>query len=307
LVGSKKMNNSKTSASLDNICFGTFKKKDAKISYEFFPPKNLEDENNLIKTIEDLSQFKPEFVSVTYGAGGSTQETSLNLIKKILERTNSQVVAHLTCVGSSKEDVLTVAKKLLSIGVNKILALRGDMPNGERFKPHPQGFSNSTELIYALKKIHNFDISVACFPETHPEAESEESDIFYFKQKMQAGASQAISQYFFNPEVFLAFQKKCLAQKITIPIIPGIILPTNIKQLKRFSKMCSASIPNWVEKIYKEYEENEHLTGQNQLSLLVAYEQIRILKENGVNHFHLYTLNKYETASNISRIIRLFN
>jgi methylenetetrahydrofolate reductase (NADPH) len=293
--------------SLDKICFGSFKiKKTTKISYEFFPPRSIEDEEALLKTIKNLAKFNPEFISITYGAGGSTKETSLNLLKRIKEEIGTKVVAHLTCVGASKAEVLEVAKKFLSAGITNILALRGDMPNAQKFSPHPQGFKNTTQLIQALKEIYDFDISVACFPETHPEAKSSESDVLFFKEKVNAGASKAITQYFFNPEVYFSFQQKCTEKGINIPIIPGIIIPNNINQLKKFSNICKANVPVWVEDLYGKQEIEFSLLAQQQATAIIVYEQVRVLLENGVDHFHFYTLNKYETASIISKIIRLF-
>jgi methylenetetrahydrofolate reductase (NADPH) len=294
-------------ASLDKICFEPFKRaNNVKISYEFFPPKNKEDEENLLGTIKNLAQFSPEFVSVTYGAGGSTKETSFNLLKRIKQEVGINVVAHLTCVGASKAEVLEVAKRFLSVGITSILALRGDMPNGAEFRAHPQGFENTTQLIEALKEIYDFDISVACFPETHPEAQSSESDITFFKEKVSVGANRAITQYFFNPDVYFSFKQKCTKKGINIPIIPGILIPNNITQLKKFSKMCKATVPNWVENLYGKEGKEISLPAQQQLTAVIVYEQIRVLLENGVDHFHFYTLNKYETASIVSKIIRLF-
>lgn len=267
------------------------------ISFEFFPPKTPEMEKSLWDAILKLEKLSPEFVSVTYGAGGSTRERTHNTVKKILKETSLTPAAHLTCVGASKQEIDDIAKNYWDMGVKHIVALRGDLPEGMEIKQ--DGYHYASDLVEGLKKVADFEISVACYPECHPEARSPEEDLTYLKKKIDAGANKAISQFFFDAETFLRFRDK--AQKIGIdaPIIPGILPITNYSQTVKFAKMCGTCIPGWIDKLFSDADKNY----TNLISAIVATEQCRILRSEGVEHFHFYTLNRAELTASICKIL----
>ncbi len=276
-----------------------------KVSFEFFPPKTEKMEQSLWETIKKLEPLNPEFVSVTYGAGGGTREKTYQSVKKIREESSLEPVAHLTCVGSSKEEINEIAKGYWNINVNHILALRGDPPSdsGGKYTPHPEGYAYCADLVTGLKDIANFEITVAAFPETHPEATSEEDDIIHLKEKFDAGAARAITQYFFDTDIYLKFLEKTQKAGIDSPIIPGIILVSNFKQLLKFSKMCGTTVPKWIYQLFEtmdEYPERRQI-----ISAIIAAEQCRILREEGVEQFHFYTMNRPTLAASISHLLGL--
>ncbi len=273
-----------------------------KVSFEFFPPKTTEHEQSLWETIQKLEPFDPEFVSVTYGAGGSTREHTHHLLKNISQKTDLPAAAHLTCIGSSKDEIKEIAESYLDIGVNHILALRGDAPQDQpNFVAHPNGYNHASDLVKGLKDVGDFEISVAAFPEVHPDAESKEKDLFFLKEKMDAGADRAITQFFFNPDIFLKFRDETQNIGITKPIIPGIILISNFKQIVRFSKMCGTEVPKWLYKLLDGLD--EYPNRRQIISAMIAAEQCRILREEGVEQFHFYTLNRPELACSICHIL----
>lgn len=266
-----------------------------KVSFEFFPPKTAEMEIALWNTIKALEPLNPGFVSVTYGAGGSTRERTLKTVERIKNETNIPPAAHLTCVGATREEINKIAETYWNMDIKHIVALRGDPPEGEgKYKPHPGGYPYCVELVEGLKKIADFEISVASFPETHPEAENPEADINYLKQKIDAGADRTITQYFFDTDIYLKFREKAIAAGISVPIVPGILLISNFKQMVAFSKRCGASVPKWVFDKLEGLDEAPEK--RDVISAEIASEQCKKLRQEGVDQFHFYTLNKPSVA-----------
>lgn len=277
-------------------------RKKIDVSFEFFPPKNDEIEQRLWRSINNLKPLNPKFVSVTYGAGGSTRERTHSTIAKILKETDLKPASHLTCIGSSKEEISEIAKNYWDMGVRHIVALRGDMPaSSPSYQLHPDGYQYANELVYALKKIANFEISVAGYPEKHPESMSLDEDIENLKKKVDAGADRIITQFFFDTDNYLRFVDKCRTAGIKVPITPGILPVTNVKQVKHFSKMCGTVIPKWMSDIFEGMDEKEET--RKMIAAIVAVEQCRILYENGIKDFHFYTLNRSELVLAICHIL----
>ena len=273
-----------------------------KVSFEFFPTKSEEAGKSLWNTVKELEKLNPEFVSVTYGAGGSTREKTRDIVLKIKNETALKPAAHLTCVGSPKKDTNEIAEEYLELGIKRIVALRGDAPIGtDKYVPHPEGYCYANDLVEGLKKIGDFDISVACYPEKHPESESIEKDIEYLKRKQDAGANRAITQHFIGTDLYFSFVEKAQKAGITIPIIPGIIMIAGYKQLVNFSKKCAASVPNWVNHLLEEADEKPE--SRNIIAGIIMAEQCRILREGGVEQFHFYTLNRPDQAIAICRVL----
>ncbi len=274
------------------------------VSFEFFPPKTDEMEQKLWDAITQLEPLNPGFVSVTYGAGGSTRERTHHTVKRMIEETNLRPAAHLTCVNASRAEVDEVAQSYWDAGVRHIVALRGDAPQGaDHYVPHPDGYQYSSELVAGLKRIGDFEISVAAFPEKHPDSASFEADIDYLKQKIDAGANQAITQYFFDVEHYFRYLDRVRAAGITIPIIPGILPVGNFAQVKKFSAMCGASVPLWLATLFEGLD-NEPLK-RNSVAVSVATEQCRQLLAQGVDHLHFYTLNRADLTGAICHLLGL--
>jgi methylenetetrahydrofolate reductase (NADPH) len=273
-----------------------------KVSFEFFPPKTEEGEASLWQTIHTLEDLNPSFVSVTYGAGGTTRDRTYKTVERILNETTLSPAAHLTCIGASRMEIDDLAWNYWEAGIKHIVALRGDVPvNEPSFTPHNDGYKYARELVEGLKKVADFEISVACFPEGHPESKDENEDLYHLKEKLDIGADRAISQYFFDTDVFLRFLDKAQAIGITQPIIPGIVLINNFKQLERFSAMCGATIPAWVYKMLDGLDETPEL--RQMISVMLAAEQCRILREAGIDQFHFYTLNRPALAQAVCKIL----
>ena len=272
------------------------------VSFEFFPPKTPEMEQKLWETIIQLEKLKPSFVSVTYGAGGGTRERTHHTVKRMVQETSLKPAAHLTCVAASKQEVDNVARAYWEAGVRHIVALRGDPPNGAAgYMPHPDGYRYSCELVAGLKRIANFEITVAAFPEKHPDSASFEADIDYLKQKIDAGATRAITQYFFDVEHYFRFIERVRAAGITIPILPGILPVGNVAQVKKFSAMCGASVPAWLDKLFDGLDNDPVM--RNLVAVSVASEQCRKLMEFGCEHLHFYTLNRADLTAAVCRIL----
>jgi methylenetetrahydrofolate reductase (NADPH) len=277
-------------------------RREINVSFEFFPPKNQEMEENLWHSISKLKNLNPSFVSVTYGAGGSTRQRTHQTIKKILDNTNLKPASHLTCVGASKEEVNQILKDYWQMGVRHIVALRGDMPaSSPNYQLREDGYKYASELVSAAKKIANFEISVAGYPEKHPEARTLDEDIDNLKRKVDAGANRIITQFFFDCDAYFKFLDKCQKKNINIPIIPGILPVTNVKQTKHFAKMCGAKIPKWMEDIFTNLDEKEET--RKLIAGVVAVELCRILHNAGVNDFHFYTLNRSDLTVAICHIL----
>jgi methylenetetrahydrofolate reductase (NADPH) len=271
------------------------------LSFEFFPPRTEALERQLWSCISRLAPLRPRFVSVTYGAGGSTQERTHATVERIVRETSLTPAAHLTCVGASRGEVDEVARRYWDAGVRHIVALRGDAPAGSEYEPHPGGYQYAAELVAGLRRIADFEISVAAYPETHPTALSADADLDNLKRKLDAGATRAITNYFFDTDVYLRFIDRCLAAGITAPIVPGIMPVTNFAQAARFSAMCGASVPEWLGRMFEGTEEDADL--RRLVAAVVAAEQVRLLRANGVDEFHFYTLNRPELTFAISHIL----
>jgi methylenetetrahydrofolate reductase (NADPH) len=284
--------------------------RELNISFEFFPPKNDEMEIKLWEAISRLKYLKPNFVSVTYGAGGSTRERTHHTIEKIINETNLKPASHLTCVGASKEEIDKILRNYWQIGVKHIVALRGDMPaSSSNYQLHPNGYQYANELVEGIKKLSkeniNFEISVAGYPEKHPEAQSMQQDIDNLKRKVDAGANRIITQFFFDSEVFFRFVDSCHKNKIYVPIVPGILPVTNVKQAKHFAKMCGAKIPKWMENVFEGLDENQET--RHLVAGIIATELCRILHNWGVDDFHFYTLNRSDLTLAICHLLGIKN
>lgn len=262
------------------------------ISFEFFPPKSEEMEAQLFDTVERLALWQPEFVTVTYGAGGSTKEPTLSAVTKIIDKTSLPTAAHLTCVDASKDEVRAVVEEYRAAGVRRIVALRGDPTAGigTLYIPHADGFQRTADLVQSLAEYGDFDISVSAYPEKHPESRDMSSDIAVLKQKADAGATRALTQFFFDNEVFFRYMDEVAAAGVTIPVIPGIMPIQNLTQLKRFSKRCGATVPSFLDARFEGLDEKPEERAK--VAADVAAEQIEELGRNGFHHIHLYTMNR---------------
>jgi methylenetetrahydrofolate reductase (NADPH) len=270
------------------------------VSFEFFPPKCETSEDALWKAITALAPLNPWFVSVTYGAGGSTRERTHATVTRIKRETRLSPAAHLTCIGHSKAEIDDIADIYWEAGVRNLVALRGDMPK-DASALQKSDYQYADQLVEALKKRHDFDISVAAYPEKHPEARSLDDDIDHLKRKLDAGATQAITQYFFDVDVYLRFVDRCRARGIHNEIIPGILPVTNVAQLKRFSAMCGTTVPDWLAKLFDGLDEKPEL--RHSIAAMVAAEQVRMLMLAGVTNYHFYTLNRAELTLAMCHIL----
>ena len=263
------------------------------VSFEFFPPGDVEMEATLWRSVERLAPLAPCFVSVTYGADGSTRTRTHQLVTRIQRETPLTGAPHLTCVGASRGEILDIARQYRDQGVRHIVALRGDPPKGAaRYEPHPDGFAYASDLVAGLKSVADFEISVAAYPEVHPEAPSAEFDLDNLKRKLDAGASRAITQFFYDIDAFLRFRDLCAGCGIRAPIVPGILPITRFPQITKFAKRCGASIPDWLEHRFDGLEDNPET--RKLISAAVAIEQVHMLQRHGVDQFHFYTLNRSE-------------
>ena len=269
------------------------------VSFEFFPPRSLEGSFRLWDTVQALSPLQPEFVSVTYGAGGTTRELTRDAVATLTRSSGLNVAAHLTCVDASRDETMQIARDFAQAGVREIVALRGDPPKGaDRFAPHPEGFADSCELISALAETGDFTIRVGAYPEKHPEAASAQTDIEWLKRKFDAGASEAITQFFFEPETFFRFREACEKAGIDAPIRPGILPIENWAGARRFAQACGTRVPGWLADAFERAERD----GEGRADLLataVATELCDKLVEGGVEHLHFYTLNRPDLTRDI--------
>ena len=261
-------------------------------------------EQTLWAAIEKLAPLAPNFVSVTYGAGGSTRERTHATIKRILKETSLTPAAHLTCVGATKADLDAVVKEYWDDGVRHIVALRGDAPKDvDHYTPHPGGYQNAADLVQGIKKIGDFEISVACYPETHPDSPSLVADLENLKQKIDAGASRAITQFFFETDHYFRFLDHARSYGIEVPIVPGILPVTNVKQLKRFASICGMAVPAWLGDLFEGLD--DHPETRNLVAATVAGEMVKRLNAGGVTDFHFYTLNRASLAYAICHLLGL--
>ncbi|MGD9386854.1 MAG: methylenetetrahydrofolate reductase [Gammaproteobacteria bacterium] len=262
-----------------------------RFSFEFFPPRDAEMEARLWQTVAKLAPLDPSFVSVTYGADGSTRERTHDIVTRIHAETGLVSAPHLTCVGASREEVLDVARRYWDAGIRHIVALRGDPPKGSsRYVPHPGGFAYAADLVAGLRSVADFEISVAAYPEVHPEAESAAADLDNLKRKVDAGAARAITQFFFDPGVFLRFRDQAAAAGIDVPIVPGILPITRFPQITKFAAACGASIPDWLRERFTGLEDDPDTRAL--ISASVAIDMVETLRRHGVSDFHFYTLNR---------------
>jgi methylenetetrahydrofolate reductase (NADPH) len=262
------------------------------VSFEFFPPNDAQMEATLWASIQRLAPLRPRSVSVTYGADGSTRERTHHVVTRILRETSLTPVPHLTCVNATRAQVLEIAATYWSQGIRNIVALRGDPPQGTRFEPTPGGFPYAVDLVRGLREVGDFDISVAAYPEGHPEACSAAFEVSYLKAKLDAGATRAITQFFFDPDLYLRFRDRCAAAGITASIVPGILPITRMPQMLRFAKRCGASVPNSVLQRFDGLDED--VQTRQMISASFAIEQVERLRRAGVHEFHFYTLNRSE-------------
>lgn len=260
------------------------------VSFEFFPPKTPESDAALSDVSSKLATLQPKFMTVTYGAGGTTRAKTHETAVAMQRATGIPIAAHLTCVGAAKSEIDAVADAFWKDGIRHIIALRGDMPGGAPYVPHPEGYPYTSFLIEGLKKLHNFEISVAAYPEKHPDATSLDADIDALKKKIDAGADRAISQFFFEPVTFLRFVEKARARGITQPIVPGILPIHNFSQVVKFAAQCGTKIPDHLYNTFKALDQDPET--RKLVSAITAAEQCKVLHAMGVRHFHFYTLNK---------------
>ena len=276
---------------------------DIGVSFEFFPPKTEKMEAQLWDTFRTLEPLAPRFVSVTYGAGGSTRERTHATVARIASESAVPPAAHLTCVEASRAEIEGVARAYWDAGVRHIVALRGDVPGGGAYRAHPDGFANAVELVAGLKRIAPFDISVAAYPEVHPDADCPQADLDNLKRKLDAGATRAITQFFFSPEAFLRFRDAAAAAGIDAPIVPGILPVSNVSQTRRMADMCGTAIPAWMIALFEGLDD---LPAARQLvAATVAAEMCRRLYAGGVRDFHFYTLNRAELSYAICHMLGL--
>lgn len=275
---------------------------DVDVSFEFFPPKSEAMEKTLWESMATLAPLEPRFVSVTYGAGGSTRERTHATVARIARETSIPAAAHLTCVEATQAEIDTVAEEYWAAGVRHIVALRGDPPTaGARYAAHPGGYENAAALVAGLRRLHPFEISVACYPECHPDSGDAAIDLDNLKRKMDAGATRAISQFFFSPDVFFRYRDAVAAAGIDAEIVPGIMPVSNFAAVQRMSKMCGTDVPAWMGRLFSGLDD---LPGARQLvSATLAAELCRKLYAGGVKQFHFYTLNRAELSFAICHLL----
>jgi methylenetetrahydrofolate reductase (NADPH) len=273
------------------------------VSFEFFPPKTAEMEETLWKSITRLAPLAPRFVSVTYGAGGSTRERTHHTISRIRKETSLVPAAHLTCVAATRDEIDAVADDYWNVGVRHIVALRGDLPADGRAHPAPGGYAFAAELVDGLRKRHDFEISVAAYPEVHPDAQSPDADLDNLKRKIDAGATRAITQFFFDNWSYLRFLDRARKAGITVPIVPGIMPVTNFTQMVKFAKSTGASIPREFARMFEGLEDDPET--RKLVAATVAAEQCQQLERAGVTEFHFYTLNRADLTYALCHVLGL--
>ena len=274
------------------------------VSFEFFPPKTQKMAENLWAAMERLRPLRPNFVSVTYGAGGSTRQRTHDTVTRIQNEGGLPCAAHLTCVGAAREEVNEVARSYWQAGVRHLVALRGDPPEGEEnFQNHPDGYHNADELVAGLRTVADFEISVAAYPEMHPNSPSSQADLDNLKRKIDAGANRAITQFFFDADTYMRFLERARAAGIWVPIVPGILPVSNFVQAARIAKACGAAMPAWMAHVFEGLEEDAET--RRMVAVTVAAEQCRKLQSAGVTDFHFYTLNRADLTYAICHIMGL--
>ncbi len=271
------------------------------LSFEFFPPRTEALEAQLWACIRRLETLAPRFVSVTYGAGGSTQARTHATVARIVRETRLTPAAHLTCVGATREEVDEVARTYWEAGVRHVVALRGDVPGGGAYVPHPGGYAYASDLVGGLRRVGEFEITVAAYPDVHPAAASAHADLDNLKRKLDAGATRAITNFFFDTSTYLRFLDRALAAGITAPIVPGIMPVTNFVQMRKFAAANGIEVPDWLGHLFDGLEEDAET--RRLIAAVVAAEQVRLLQANGVDEFHFYTLNRADLTYAIAHIL----
>lgn len=265
------------------------------VSFEFFPPKDEAMEKTLWESVERLAPLQPRFVSVTYGADGSTRARTHNIVTKVQKNTALTAAPHLTCIGAPREEILDIARDYWASGIRHIVALRGDPPQGTtKYVPHPDGFAYAVDLVKGLKSVANFELSVATYPEPHPESPSAQFELTNLKSKIDAGADRAITQFFFDTGLFLKFRDQCAAAGIEASIVPGILPITRFPQMLRMAQRCGASVPDWLAHRFDGLDDDADT--RRLIAAAVAIEQVQELQKHGVEEFHFYTLNRAEMS-----------
>ena len=266
---------------------------ETKVSFEFFPPSTEAMEETLWNSIKHLSVLEPRLVSVTYGADGSTRERTHVAVERIRKETKLTAAPHLTCIGASQGEIDDIAREYWDMGVRHIVALRGDPPKDvQQYTPYPGGYAYASDLVAGLKRIADFDIAVAAYPEVHPEADSAQADLDNLKRKLDVGASRAITQFFFDVDAYLGFRDRCAVAGIESTIVPGILPITRFPQLTRFAEQCGATVPGWLQDRFDGLEDDPDT--RKLIAASVAIEQVRLLQREGIDEFHFYTLNRSE-------------
>ncbi|WP_394116211.1 methylenetetrahydrofolate reductase [NAD(P)H] [Xanthobacter lutulentifluminis] len=275
------------------------------VSFEFFPPKTEEMEKTLWSSIARLAPLSPAFVSVTYGAGGSTRERTHATVERIVKETDLHPAAHLTCVAASRDEIDEVIRSYKTAGVKHIVALRGDPVTGvgTRYEPHPDGYPYACDLVEGIRRIGDFEVSVSAYPEKHPESASLDADIDHLKAKVDAGATRAITQFFFENDVYFRYLDKVRARGIDIPIVPGILPVTNFKQASNFATRTGASVPAWLLKRFEGLDDDPET--RKLIAAAVAAEQVTDLVDRGVTDIHFYTLNRADLVYAICHLLGL--
>jgi methylenetetrahydrofolate reductase (NADPH) len=276
-----------------------------RVSFEFFPPKTEEMERSLWEAIERLAPLEPNFVSVTYGAGGSTRERTHATVKRILEETALTPAAHLTCVDATREEVDAVIRNYRDIGVKHIVALRGDPAGGvgAPYVPHPQGYQNAADLVAGIKRIGDFEVSVSAYPEKHPDSRHANVDLDMLQAKVDAGATRAITQFFFENDLYFSYVDRVRSRGIDIPIVPGIVPVQNFRQVKSFAERCGTFIPNWLAERFEGLDDD--VSTRKLVAAAIAAEQVFNLADRGVTDFHFYTMNRADLVYAICHMLGL--
>ena len=275
--------------------------EDVALSFEYFPPANDAGVEQLWRTVDRLAPIQPDFVSMTYGAGGSTRERSLTAVKRLIDDGRAPVAAHLTCVGASRDEVDKVASEFWDAGIRHIVALRGDAEPGKPFAPHPQGYANAAELVAGLKELADFEISVAAYPEIHPDAQSAQHDLDNLKRKLDAGATRALTQFFFTPETYFRFRDDAAAAGIEAPIVPGVMPINSYKGIRKFAAGCGAQLPEWMDNVFDGLD--DHPETRQFVATALTAEFCRRLYLGGVRDFHFYTLNRAEQTEAVCHLL----
>jgi methylenetetrahydrofolate reductase (NADPH) len=276
-----------------------------RVSFEFFPPKTEEMEKNLWEAVGRLAPLSPNFVSVTYGAGGSTRERTHSTVRRILKETSLTPAAHLTCVAATRGEIDDVINTYRDAGVRHIVALRGDPTGGvgEKYAPHPGGYENAADLVAGIRRIADIEVSVSAYPEKHPDSPSVDADIDMLEAKVDAGATRAITQFFFENDLYFRYLDKVRARGINVPIVPGILPVQNFKQTKGFAARCGTSVPNWLADRFEGLDED--VATRKLIAAAVAAEQVLDLVDRGVTDFHFYTMNRADLVYAICHLLGL--